>query len=154
MAKGGYTKALGERICAKIAEGMTTRQVCALDGMPNRATLFRWLAAHPKFREQYDEAREVQLESMADELLEIADDATHDLKTVTKNGEDIQVVDHEYINRSKLRVDTRKWLLSKRLPKKYGDRQQMELTGADGKPLTTTPPDITINFASATQGDK
>lgn len=56
---------------------------------------------------------------MADELLEIADDGSNDT-TKNKAGEDS--LDAEWMARSRLRVDTRKWLLSKALPKIYGDK--------------------------------
>ena len=60
---------------------------------------------------------------MGQEILEIADDASRDTKIVTnKNGSTSEVADHEWINRSKLRVDARKSLKSKIAPKKYGDR--------------------------------
>lgn len=58
------------------------------------------------------------MEAMAEEILEIADDGLNDFKQVDGR----QVVDQENINRSRLRVDTRKWLMSKLAPKKYGDR--------------------------------
>jgi hypothetical protein len=73
---------------------------------------------------------------MADELLEIADDSSKDKYSIEiGEGVEIEKTDHEVIQRSRLRVDTRKWLMSKMLPKKYGDRIQQELTGPNGAAL-------------------
>ena len=77
--------------------------------------------SHP-FSDKYARAREIQAEIRADELLDIADDATNDyMAREAKSGKTFIVADHENIQRSKLRVDTRKWIAAKLLPKKYGD---------------------------------
>jgi hypothetical protein len=78
---------------------------------------------YPEFREKYEIARMLQAEFWSHEILEIADDSTGDF-IINEHGD--RVVDHENINRARLRVDTRKWLLSKLLPKRYGDRVQAE----------------------------
>lgn len=87
--------------------------------MPGKRTVFRWLSGNPEFRHQYAQARESQAEAIADEILEISDDGTNDTQ-VDENG--FERVNHDHIARSKLRVDSRKWLLSKLAPKKYGDQ--------------------------------
>lgn len=131
----GYSAARANEVCALIADGYSLRQIAALDGMPDKRTILRWLDAHEEFRPQYAYAREAQAEHFADEILEIADDGTNDW-TERQQGEDkITVVDHEHISRSKLRVDARKWLMSKMAPKKYGDKITQEVTGKDGAPL-------------------
>jgi hypothetical protein len=89
----------------------------------------RWLAddANISFRDQYTLSRQLQADHFADEILEIADDSTGD---VVKDKYDRGRTDHEAINRSRLRIDTRKWLMSKVAPRKYGDRLTMEQVGA------------------------
>lgn len=100
--------------------------------MPDKSTVLRWLARYPEFRDQYAQAREAQADHFADEILEIADDASNDWM-VRKQGEDeVEVTNHEHISRSKLRVDARKWLMSKMAPKKYGERITQEHTGSVG----------------------
>jgi hypothetical protein len=103
--------------------------------MPAESTVRAWaLDDRAGFSAQYARAREIGYHAMADETLEIADSAQGDY--VAKDLGDnvtVEVVDHEHIARSRLRVDTRKWLLSKALPKVYGDR--VALTGADGGPV-------------------
>lgn len=71
----------------------------------------------------------MQAELLADELLSIADDGRNDTYEVTEGEEKSIRTDHDVINRSRLRVDTRKWYLSKVLPKIYGDKVDMNLTG-------------------------
>jgi len=105
--------------------------------MPAASTVFLWLIdevdpAKKLFSEHYARARASQAELMFDELLEIADDSTDDHMVVKLNGHDQVVENREFTTRSRLRVDTRKWYLSKVLPKKFGDK--LDLT-SDGKTL-------------------
>lgn len=74
---------------------------------------------------------------MADEVIDISDDGSNDwMEKFSKEGEAIGwTINGEHVQRSKLRVDTRKWLLSKCLPKIYGERVSTELTGKDGGPI-------------------
>ncbi len=124
-----YTDALAAEICRRLAEGETLRSVCRDKAMPDKATVLRWLADKKKadFREQCVYAREMQADALFDEALEIADDASGDWIT-DKDGK--KVVDHENIQRSRLRVDTRKWAAGKMAPKKYGDK--LDLGGSIG----------------------
>ena len=124
-----YTEALAAEICRRLAEGETLRSVCRDKAMPDKATILRWLADKKKadFREQYVYAREMQADALFDEALEIADDASGDWST-DKDGK--KVLDHENIQRSRLRVDTRKWAAGKMAPKKYGDK--LDLGGSIG----------------------
>lgn len=133
-----YGPEIADRICERIADGESVRSICADDDMPSKAAVFRWLAAHETFRDQYARAKEAQLEHMADELLDIADDGSNDwMERRNADGSTHEVVNGEHIQRSRLRVDSRKWLLSKLVPKKYGDRVMNEHTGKDGGPIVT-----------------
>ena len=98
--------------------------------MPHQDTIMAWLdGSKPAFSEQYARAREAQADKLAEEALQIADDGRSD----TYVDGDVNVkTDTEVIQRSKLRVDTRKWLASKMAPKKYGDKVTQEHTGANG----------------------
>ncbi len=124
-----YTEALAAEICRRLAEGETLRSVCRDKAMPDKATILRWLADKKKadFRDQYVYAREMQADALFDEALEIADDASGDWST-DKDGK--KVLDHEHVQRSRLRVDTRKWAAGKMAPKKYGDK--LDLGGSIG----------------------
>ncbi len=127
-----YSDELAAEICRRIADGESLRKVCRDEAMPDKSTVLRWLAlkANLEFRDQYARAREMWADSLFDETLEIADDATNDITVLPATGDkpQIEIVNHENIQRSRLRVDTRKWAAGRLAPKKYGDK--VELTGA------------------------
>jgi hypothetical protein len=127
-----YTPELADEICRRLAEGESLRAICREEGMPTASTVFLWLGADEAFRSKYARAREVQAELMADELLEIADDGQNDwMERHNKDGEAVGWVENgEALRRSQLRVATRQWIASKLLPKKYGDKQQLEHSGS------------------------
>lgn len=95
--------------------------------MPAKSTFLRWLSERPALQDQYARAREAQADHYADEIVEISDDGSNDWMSRQQGEETVRVVDHEHISRSKLRVDSRKWLMSKLAPKKYGEK--LELSG-------------------------
>jgi len=101
--------------------------------MPCTSMVMRWAAANEEFRELYREARELLQEHWAEDIIEISDDGSRDY---VETGEEGGVrVDHDHIARSKLRVDSRKWLLARLAPRKYGDRIATELSGPNGAPI-------------------
>ncbi|WP_142253172.1 terminase small subunit protein [Bradyrhizobium sp. UNPF46] len=127
-----FTKTLGAKICERIAEGESIRTIVKDDNMPSASTIFRWLLDEDKkeFWEQYEKARNIQAELMFEELLEIADDGSNDyIERERQDGETYTVLDNEHIQRSRLRVDTRKWYLSKVLPKKFGEKIDLTSLG-------------------------
>jgi hypothetical protein len=129
-----------ERICARLMRAESLRRICKSPDMPSLSTVCNWLATkdHP-FLEQYARARRIQAELLADEIIEIADNSTNDfMERERENGTKIRVFDHEHVQRSKLRLEARKWVAAKLLPKKYGDRNSLELTGHDGGPIAQT----------------
>jgi hypothetical protein len=107
--------------------------------MPPESTVRLWVQDDREgFAAHYARAREVGYQSMADELIEIADDGSNDwMERKRGDGSTEEVENHEVIGRSRLRVDTRKWLLSKALPKVYGEKIVQEHTGANGGPIET-----------------
>jgi outer membrane lipoprotein-sorting protein len=106
-----YSEDLANKICDRIAFGRSLRSVCEDSDIPNKMTVLRWLRDKPDFRAQYEISRKELIELEADRLLEIADNSDEDPQ------------------RSRLMVDARKWLLSKLVPKKYGDRIELEQSG-------------------------
>src|SRR5262249_21331631 len=129
-----YTKELGGIICALYAEGVPLRKIAKLDGMPDVSTIILWSFKNEEFSQQYTRAQEMRAELDAEEIREIADEKpTHEVPD--PDGGTSTRIDPAGVNRNKLRVDTRKWLMARRLPKRYGDRIQQEVTGKDGGPL-------------------
>lgn len=125
-----YSDELAERLCERIAAGELLTRIEREDGMPNYATVYRWLEKNTAFRELYARAREIGWSRLAEQIVELSDDSRGDV--IIEDGE--TRVDHENVQRSRLMVDTRKWLLSKVLPKIYGDK--LALTDGDGKPFS------------------
>ena len=129
-----FTEEKATAICAELAEGRSLRSVCTAEDMPCIATVFNWLKKYPQFLAQYARAKEESADALADEMLDIADDARNDWMR-RNHGEDDPgwVANGEHIQRSRVRIDTRKWLASKLKPKKYGD--STAITGPEGGPI-------------------
>jgi hypothetical protein len=128
-----FTQEIADRICERIADGESLRSICLDEGMPNKATVFRWLATNQIFRDQYAHARETQVETLVDEIPDIADDGSNDyMEKSDDKGKTHYVLNGEAVQRSKLRVDARKWIAAKMLPKKYGEKIETTLQGPDG----------------------
>lgn len=128
-----FTKELGDKICEDLALGISMRSVTKEDWCPSMATIFRWIRENKEFQEQYARAKEESTDAMSEDLLDIADDSTNDfVDIVREDGSTFTKADQENIQRARLRVDTRKWLMSKMKPKKYGDK--MDVT-SDGKAI-------------------
>ena len=120
-----YTQELADKICEQIAtSSKSMKRICEeLD--VSIATVLNWLTPNneryrEEFEKQYTRAKEMQCEYLAEEILEIADDSSQDLKGVDEYGNRIE--DKEFVNRSKVKIDARKWIASKLKPKKYGDK--------------------------------
>ncbi|WP_315823022.1 hypothetical protein [Paraflavitalea speifideaquila] len=108
--------------------------------MPAVSTVLKWLRENREdFSAQYARAKEEQADFMIEEMIEIADDGTNDLMTIEKGDISYEVENKEVTNRSKLRVETRKWIASKLKPKKYGEKLETknENTNYNSKQLTT-----------------
>lgn len=121
-------------ICERIAVGESLRSICDDSDMPAMSTIFKWLTEDTVFSEQYTRAREAQADALFDDILSIADDGRNDwIEKRNADGENIGWQENgEALRRSQLRVDARKWMASKLLPKKYGDRITQEHVGKDG----------------------
>lgn len=122
-----FTQAKADLICERLATGESLRSICSSDDMPSQTSVFRWLRDNESFREQYARAREDQAETIFDEMLDIADDSSLDRIPGKEGG---SIVDLDHIQRSRLRIDARKWVLGKLAPKKYGERQHIEHSGS------------------------
>jgi len=121
----GYSSELATEILARLEAGESLRSICKDVHMPSESTVRRWAGEDVEgFQESYARARDMGLDAMTDRLLEIADDANQDNDQIA-------------VQRSRLMVDTRKWILSKLAPKRYGDRLLQEISGPDGGAIRT-----------------
>ena len=108
-----YTEETAEKLCEKLAQGISLRTACKADDMPDCSTVFSWMRKFPEFHKRYEEAKQESSDAMSEDIMEIADDETKD------------------VQRARLQVDTRKWLMAKMKPKKYGEKVDMTTNGKD-----------------------
>ena len=116
-------------ICDLIINGKSLRTALKIiDNSISGSTFFEWIRSDGEKSKQYARATEERAELMFEDMFDIADDSTDDFVKTEGGGK----LNSENIQRSKLRVDTRRWALSKMQPKKYGDK--LDLT-TDGEPI-------------------
>jgi hypothetical protein len=124
MAKAyPYDAKIAQEICDAISSSSKgIRKLCKLNKhWPTPSHIFTWIHTYPQFKEQYARAKQTQIESFVDDVIDIADDSTNDW---IENEKGTLVANHDHINRSRLRIDTRKWLASKLCPKIYGESKE------------------------------
>jgi len=123
------TAAIESELFERLAAGESLRSVCRDDHIPSNRTIFSWMHADDEFLRRYERAKEQGCDAMAEELFEIADDSTNDyMEKENKDGSVYEAVNGENIQRSRLRIDTRKWYLSKIRAKKYGEKLDVSVT--------------------------
>lgn len=128
-----HTPELVDYIMEELAGGRSLRSICSDDCVPVRESTVRWWIYKDTpdgIAKQYYIARDLGNDAMADEMKEIADDGQNDwMQRYGKDGDALGwSINGEHVQRSRLRVDTRKFLLVKQSPKKYGDRLNLEQT--------------------------
>lgn len=106
-----YSDEIADQICDEIIRGASLYRLCERDGFPGERTVYQWLDKNPEFAQKYMRARELQQDREADKIVDIADAA-------------------EDANLARLQIDARKWRASKLAPKKYGDRLDLNHSGA------------------------
>lgn len=141
-------------ICKRLSKGEPLAVICRDIGV-GRRTVYQWRDEDAAIAEQMLDAREDGADALAQECIEIADDGSRDYMTLADGRE---VPDHDHIQRSKLRVDTRLKLLAKWFPKEYGDKQAIEHSGPNGGPIqsisTTDPVEAARIYQQVMSGDK
>ena len=117
-------KTIVQAILNEVMDGMAVRNAIKVHNI-SQTTFYNWLREDEAKLEQYARATEIRADVMATEILTICDATKNDI-IVDENGNPI--TNHNVIQRDRLRVDTRKWLMSKMQPKKYGDKAQLDHT--------------------------
>jgi DNA-binding transcriptional regulator YdaS (Cro superfamily) len=118
--------AISQMVLDGMRSGLSAFKACQKAGV-SQSTFNDWLNADVKLAAEYAHAREDLIERMANEIMDLAD------SEVPETGDGKK--DWQAIQKHKLQVDTRKWLLSKLSPKKYGDK--LEVSGDPTNPLVT-----------------
>ena len=119
-------------IVKQISEGNSLRAILRQSTMPSSRTFFKWINEDEEKVKQYARGCNERSEMIFDQILTIAD-ATEDDVIINEEGK--PVTNHNVIQRDRLRVDARKWALSKMNPKKYGDKQAIEMDIKEEKPF-------------------
>ena len=127
------TESIFSDIVKQISEGKSLREVLRQPDMPSSRTFFKWLGGDDEKVKQYARGCNERAEMIFDQILTIAD-ATEDDVIINEEGNPI--TNHNVIQRDRLRVDARKWALSKMNPKKYGDKQAIEMDIKEEKPFS------------------
>lgn len=124
-----YTEEITIAICNRLSVGESLNEICKDAEMPDKSTVFRWIGRHPEFNDKYAKAKVVGIEALAEDLLDIADNSANDW--MTKNDPDNPgfLLNGDSVQRSRLRIDTRKWILSKLAAKKYGEKVDHTIDG-------------------------
>lgn len=118
-----YSQEIVDEICSRLASGESLRSICKDDHLPVQSQIYVWLNRHPEFAEHYARAREEQAETLADEIVAIADEDPEINHIRDKDGNIIDIkIDAGYVAYQKQRIEARKWTAAKLRPKKYGDR--------------------------------
>lgn len=127
-----YTKALGDKICARLAGGESLRAICRDDGIPSLSTVLLWVVdgKHEQFSVQYRVAREAAGYAHADRIIESVDK-----------------VEREEIDAATARamMDGLKWAAERMAPKAHGPKQAIDHTSSDG---SMTPKPTTIELVA------
>jgi hypothetical protein len=116
-----YSEATASIIISLISQGKSLRSICALPDMPAANTIYDWMDLQSYFAKRYARAREDRADAIFEETLDIADDGRNDWMEKNDPTNPGWLANHEHIQRSRLRVDTRKWFIAKLHPAKYGD---------------------------------
>ena len=132
MPENLYTPALSDLICKRVSEGESLRAICRDHGMPSEGTVRGWAREdRDGFGSRYRLARELQLDHWADVIIDIADEGDRDPR-------DRQV-----------RIETRKWIMSKLAPRRYGDR--LLVAGEAENPLRVLHEQVSVERLSSDQ---
>jgi hypothetical protein len=138
-----YTPECAVEICAQIAEGKPLVAICRGDSTPDVRTVYRWLNASEEFRQMYARAKEDCADTLADEIIDIADTPQLGVKTKTTD-KGIELTEGDMIEHRRLQVDARKWIAAKLKPRKYGEKVEQTHVGDKERPIVLSPIDADI----------
>lgn len=132
---GKEIETLFDEICERISEGEALSKVLKSENMPSRNTFYQWLIKDEMLQDKYARATELRAELMFEDIINISDSVGQDM---IEQPDGTLVTNHNIINRDRLRIDSRKWALSKMMPKKYGDKLDIDHT-TKGKEINQPP---------------
>lgn len=120
-----YTQETALKVCEELAQGKSMRTVCLMEGMPSVATLFKWMRDYPEFLKQYERAKEESADADLETIEDLGDIAIQEAKDADPKSA------NAIVNAYKIKADNLKWGMSKKKPKKFGDKIDMTTNGKD-----------------------
>lgn len=121
----GFDDAIADEIVERMIHGESMLKICADAHIPDRATVYRWMDAHPDFATRCARAREGLADFLVDQIEKMADATTE-----------------ENVQSQKVKIATAQWRAMKMAPRTYGDKTQTEVTGAGGGPVQLAAVDL------------
>lgn len=152
-----YTPEMVERVCEVIetTSGSLEDAFNARDDLPTYRTVLNWERDHAEFLPRLSRAREIRAHVMVENALAIADESEHDTITKTgRNGEEYESPNSEWMARSRLRYESRKWHASKLNARVYGDKAALDIGGQPGNPLKTESTTVRVDPDSLPEEDR
>ncbi len=119
-----FNQEIADLICELLADGKKLAEICGREDMPAGSTIFRWLAANPEFEKHYGMARRAYGHRLEDEIIEIADNVGADHAATSEGG--ARPASYVAVQRDKLRIEARRWLIRRVAPRRYGRRRTEE----------------------------
>lgn len=131
---------IAHELCERMANGETIDQMAKEPHMPDGRSIRRWIEQHPDFGQDYARARVAQMHAWADQIVKLSDENVEtdykvsvdldsaDLEKIEENGVVIFRYKRKYIDRAKLMIDTRKWLMARIAAEDFGEKQQVSVT--------------------------
>jgi hypothetical protein len=143
------TPEIRDQIIDRMHAGESLSRICADENMPSKSAVYRFLNGegeeHDEFRRKYDRAWELRYRYLAEEILDIADDAEDDYEErINENGEHYVALNRDNISRAVLRVKARQWMLERIVPHKYG--RTTKIVGDPDAPVTSNFTIMQVNF--------
>jgi hypothetical protein len=140
-----YTKQIAEELCTRLASGESLLQICKGEHMPSEACVRAWVIDDiHQFGRAYARARDLGLDTIADQVLEIADRTELGKITTTDKDGKQSIVAMDMVAHRRLRFDARRWYLSKLAPKKYGDKLDLMHRGDSTAPIVISSTDAKL----------
>lgn len=147
VGRGKITESVALELLNRLARGETLKSICKDITMPSYQQVMKWVKTDPDFQEAYLSAQEFRMNMFADEILEIADNSVGDVRLgFDKHGNVIPELNVEAIQRSKLRIDTRKYLMERYAKETYAP--QKNTSGATASVGGNGQVNIQINLPS------
>lgn len=145
-----YSRKITDEILERMISGESLNKICKDKHMPSRFGVYKWLAKHDDFAERFERAEFIRAMGYVDEIIDIADDGANDWMENNDKDNPGWRYNGEHVQRSRLRVDSRKWFASKVLPKfsdKYDNSKEQD---SQAQPVKV---EIVVNDASAKNSD-